>query len=1197
MKNKIAKFIVLIVFSILGCIESTKAQFVDITQVEPFSDPISVCAGGTLTFRLNNLQGLNNGSIITMQMSNLGIGFNWTTCTTIAFSLDNVTYTPSANYIWNGNVANSYIRVTIPVGAPAATGYTARAVSSNPAINGNNNNGFITITPPILTIPAVPQTNYGNNQWIAHHYSWIPSVGPGTLLDNSALVNAQVFFSPSNYIGHTVQNSLSFDNDYQGNGIPGTFFDQTSIDCGNNLYSNVSIRFKRIENYAPGRYTLTIQGDDGVRLSIDGGATWILDAFIEGTFANNVRTTQTAFPNGICLSGPTEFVIEYFQRPAQARVKFSSTQVISLFNSPTNQSVCVGQNASFDATSPAPGVTYQWQISTDNGVTWTNVTNTAPYSGATTGVLTVTNVTAALNNNQYRCVVDVGCPTTLNSPSATLNVSSGTVSFSTQPTSTSACVGDNASFSAAITGSAAPTYQWWMSTDNGTTFTQVVQDATYGDPTLPTLTITGLTAAMDGYIFQCTTFGTCGGNTLTSNNATLSIGIGNPTVTAQPPLTVNACEGANTNIIAGISNSTNFIWQISTDGGVTFVDANGFAGITGQTTSTININPVQPTNDGWVFRVRLPSCIGNIFSNSCTLNVTNAAQITTQPTQPSTLCPGDNLSLSVVATDAASYSWQVNTGSGYVPIFNGSGVTGANSGSINFSPVDVAWDGATIRCQVGGNCPPASTSIEITINFDQGTTIINDPQNAIACLNQSVVFNVTANTTGISYQWQISTNGGASYTNLVEGGQFFGTLSAQLTVSNLLVANNNNQFRCIVTGVCSAPVNSQSATLTVNSNLPVINSQPVPVTICSGDTAKFFIGAGPSTVLYQWQIDAGLGFVNLINNQSYIGVQADTLKIVTAMSLNGLSFRCVIFDCGGQLISVPVILTVLEKTIIREQPQEIVVCKNQSGSFSIEAVGDGLTYQWQIKRNGVVSDISSSSLNFSGTNSPNLTLDFAEDSLDGYEVRCLIGGTCPPPLATSFAKITVSKLPEIIAQPLDVSTCTEKDVSFEISTIGTGNTYQWFTSKGPGFPFNAINTLDESDSANYSKLIVKNVDKSFEGYLYRCRVNGCGMALLSESAEIKVESTSLNLFIPNTVTPNGDSFNDIYKLVSSENITLEGNIYNRWGENVFTWKSIEDEWDGTYNGKKVAAGVYFYFISANTKCGKTEKKGTITVVY
>jgi len=194
MKNKIAKFIVLIVFSILGCIESTKAQFVDITQVEPFSNPISVCAGGTLTFRLNNLQGLNNGSIITMQMSNIGIGFNWTTCTTIAFSLDNITYTPSANYIWNGNVANSFIRVTIPMGAPAATGYTARAVSSNPAINGGNNNGFITITPPIVTVPAVPQTDFGNNQWIAHHYSWIPTVGSGTLINTIPLVNAKYFF-------------------------------------------------------------------------------------------------------------------------------------------------------------------------------------------------------------------------------------------------------------------------------------------------------------------------------------------------------------------------------------------------------------------------------------------------------------------------------------------------------------------------------------------------------------------------------------------------------------------------------------------------------------------------------------------------------------------------------------------------------------------------------------------------------------------------------------------------------------------------------------------------------------------------------------------------------------------------------------------------------------------------------------------
>jgi hypothetical protein len=47
---------------------------------------------------------------------------------------------------------------------------------------------------------------------------------------------------------------------------------------------------------------------------------------------------------------------------------------------------------------------YQWQVSSDNGVTWTNVTDGTVYSGADTTTLSVLRATAALAGTQYRCV-------------------------------------------------------------------------------------------------------------------------------------------------------------------------------------------------------------------------------------------------------------------------------------------------------------------------------------------------------------------------------------------------------------------------------------------------------------------------------------------------------------------------------------------------------------------------------------------------------------------------------------------------------------------------------------------------------------------------------------------------------------------------------------------------------------------------
>ncbi|KAI9549349.1 hypothetical protein GHT06_003715 [Daphnia sinensis] len=71
---------------------------------------------------------------------------------------------------------------------------------------------------------------------------------------------------------------------------------------------------------------------------------------------------------------------------------------------PINQTVQVTQNAVFTATVTAGSGTtsYQWQISTDGGATWNNVSNTGAYSGANTTNLTVASVSSAMQGHRFR---------------------------------------------------------------------------------------------------------------------------------------------------------------------------------------------------------------------------------------------------------------------------------------------------------------------------------------------------------------------------------------------------------------------------------------------------------------------------------------------------------------------------------------------------------------------------------------------------------------------------------------------------------------------------------------------------------------------------------------------------------------------------------------------------------------------------
>jgi uncharacterized Zn-binding protein involved in type VI secretion len=82
------------------------------------------------------------------------------------------------------------------------------------------------------------------------------------------------------------------------------------------------------------------------------------------------------------------------------------------------------------------------------------------------------------------------------------------------------------------------------------------------------------------------------------------------------------------------------------------------------------------------------------------------------------------------------------------------------------------------------------------------------------------------------YQWQLSTDGGATWTNLTTGGSFTPTY----TIPSVATTQNGHRFRCIVTNNCGQTVTSASATLTVNA-IPVVTVGSLTgVRICISDT-------------------------------------------------------------------------------------------------------------------------------------------------------------------------------------------------------------------------------------------------------------------------------------------------------------------------------------------------------------------------
>jgi gliding motility-associated-like protein len=87
-------------------------------------------------------------------------------------------------------------------------------------------------------------------------------------------------------------------------------------------------------------------------------------------------------------------------------------------------------------------------------------------------------------------------------------------------------------------------------------------------------------------------------------------------------------------------------------------------------------------------------------------------------------------------------------------------------------------------------------------------------------------------------------------------------------------------------------------------------------------------------------------------------------------------------------------------------------------------------------------------------------------------------------------------------------------------------------------------------------------------------------------------------YLPNAFSPNDDARNEVWGVETSFVETFKLSLFNRWGQLIFQANSVNDKWDGKYNGIEVPQGVYFYKMRY-TGYGvyeEYEKLGSVTVV-
>jgi gliding motility-associated-like protein len=87
------------------------------------------------------------------------------------------------------------------------------------------------------------------------------------------------------------------------------------------------------------------------------------------------------------------------------------------------------------------------------------------------------------------------------------------------------------------------------------------------------------------------------------------------------------------------------------------------------------------------------------------------------------------------------------------------------------------------------------------------------------------------------------------------------------------------------------------------------------------------------------------------------------------------------------------------------------------------------------------------------------------------------------------------------------------------------------------------------------------------------------------------------IYVPNAFTPNTGGLNPVFKPVFIGYKEIEVFIFDRWGEEIYKWNTLDGGWDGTYKGKKVQQDTYVYKLHAvDYRDNEVNKSGTVTVI-
>ena len=544
------------------------------------------------------------------------------------------------------------------------------------------------------------------------------------------------------------------------------------------------------------------------------------------------------------------------------------------------------------------------------------------------------------------------------------------------------------------------------------------------------------------------------------------------------------------------------------------------------------------------------------------------------------ICPGQSVFLTPGAF--ATYNWStgdstplitaISTGTYYVDVIDGNGCPSSDTMNLNVwplltgdvgantlicdgdtLPIDASnWAGATYSWAPGGQTTAAinaTTPDLYIVTIDDGNGCIYTDSLDLAVdfpPALSITVSDTLECEGAPISFTVTPGGLPDYNFFLNGNSQQAGTGTDYTITTLQNGDNIS-----VTGTtqfgCTTSANSPVA-VTI---LPRPTGTVLVDSVCDGTPSTFTVSPQNATSV-TWA--GGGGFSGNTNTVVYQFVGPATYPYTVTLDQSG--------QCDTTIAGIAVVNPIPFPPVA----PELIACTGDNPIMN--ATGGGTVEWFDSPTGGNVVNVGN---DFNFTNVTPATND-------SFWVQQTELG-CVSPRTQTFIEVLDIPVADFISDPdttiiLNIPNSTIQFVNLSTSA----NSYEW--DFGDGSTSSA-----PSPSHNYDQ----------EGLFYVTLIAFINAGCVDTIQYGPYEIVDFDEFhAPNAFTPNGDGDNDTWvidDLYFYPDNTLM--VFNRWGKTVFEVQGYQNNWDGTWNGKPLPEGTYYYVIDLGE--GFQTVKGFVTL--